>query len=311
MSAPAAAPLPKFDDTLGTMLIGVLFATFLQGMLTLQLYYYFDQFNNDHWSVKMLVLSVWSLDLIHLILVMHGLYHYTVTNWGNFAALPVSTWQLDSHVAVTGIVSFLCQGYFLKRLYVLSDKNWFIVIWPLLGAAASCALDLAITIKIIETPLFSEFARTTPEAIGTFSLTALTDAVIALLLCFYLARQKTHFKQTQTLIRKVIKYTITTGLFTSVVAIISLITFVLKENTFVFFSTYFSLGSLYTNSLLASLNTRQSLRSAAREADTAISLPQYRSRTGKSNPDPIQVMVSTTTMNDEYVAADKASSDRV
>jgi len=301
----SAAPpaLPKFDDTLGTMLIGVLFATFLQGMLTLQLYYYYDQFQKDHWSLKLLVFSVWGLDLIHLVLVSHGLYHYTVTNWGNLAALPVSTWQLDSHVAVTGLTSFLCQAYFLKRLWVLSNKNWFLVLWPFLGAAGSCALDIAITVQIIKTPLFSEFAKTTPEAIGTFSLTAFTDAIIALLLCYFLARQKTYFKQTQTLIRKVIKYTITTGLFTSVIAIVSLIAFVLKPTTFVFFSTYFSLGSLYTNSLLANLNTRQALRGAREEGDGALSLPQYKSR-GKmtTNQDPIQVMVSTTTMNDEYMA---------
>jgi len=285
--------LPTLADTLGTMLLGVLFATFLQGMLTVQLFVYFERFEQDHWTLKLLVMAVWSLDLMHLGLISDGLYHYTVTNWGNPNALPISTWQLDSHVVVTGLTSFLCQSYFLKRLYFFSEGNWFLVIWPLLGAAGALAVGAVITVEIILTPPFAEFARTTPEATAMFSLTAATDVSIALLLCFYLSKRKTHFKRTQTLVRKVIKYTITTGLFTSAVAIASLIAFVLKPTTFVFFVFYFSLGSLYTNSLLANLNSRQTLRQV-QEGETGISHSQYVSRV-KTNPDPIQVMISTVT----------------
>jgi len=296
-----ATALPRFDDTLGAMLVGTLFATFLQGMLTLQLYFYFDQFHKDNWRLKALVFAVWAFDLIHLVLIIHGLYHYTVTNWGSLDALAISTWQLDSHVVVTNITSFLCQSYFVKRLWTLSERNWFLVMWPLLGALGSMTTGIVITVQIIRTPPFSNFARTTPEAIGMFSMTAATDMLIALMLCFYLSRQKTHFKRTQTIVRKVIQYTITTGLFTSVIAIVSLIEFVAKPNTFVFFITYFSLGSLYTNSLLAHLNSRQFLRNTREEHAGASMVQQYKS-TGKY-ADPIQVLVSQTTTNEEYLPA--------
>jgi hypothetical protein len=55
------------------------------------------------------------LDVTHLILICQSCYHYLVTNWGNGAALLISTHELDLHLIFVGIATLVCQGFFLHR----------------------------------------------------------------------------------------------------------------------------------------------------------------------------------------------------
>ncbi|KAJ7270253.1 hypothetical protein C8J57DRAFT_1605107 [Mycena rebaudengoi] len=164
------------DTTYGAMLIGVLFATFFQSVLTLQAYIYFENFPRDSIKLKTLVASVWILDIAHLVLISQSCYHYLITSWGNNnAELLVSTKPLDLHLVFVGLATWLCQGFFLYRIWTFSRKNWFLA--GVLGAALI--------------PSVATFASVTGEVVVVFAIGAGVDVAIALILVFCLQQNKT------------------------------------------------------------------------------------------------------------------------
>ncbi|KAJ7863570.1 hypothetical protein B0H13DRAFT_2354153 [Mycena leptocephala] len=74
---------------------------FLQGMLTVQAYIYYEPFPQTP-RTQSLVAVVWVLDLAHLVFICHLVYHYLITSWGNDAALLQSTEDFDLLVVLVG-----------------------------------------------------------------------------------------------------------------------------------------------------------------------------------------------------------------
>lgn len=252
-----AGPL---DPTYGAMLIGLLFATFFQGVLTVQAYIYYESFPNDSRRNKLLVAGVWLLDVLHLVLIADSAYHYLVTEWGNAPALQFSTQELDLHLVIVGLATIVCQCFFLQRIWVFSNKNIVVTGFLLAGCLTTLGLDVSMSIQISSVPLVSSFGNFTPEVIAVFSIGAGVDLLMALILAYYLRRGKSGFEKTNSVLSRVIQYTVATGLATSLLAIACLIAYLARPNTFIFIAMHFSLGRMYTNALIATLNSRRSLR---------------------------------------------------
>jgi hypothetical protein len=70
-----------------------------------------------HLSCRVLIQSR-ILDVAHLVLICQSCYHYLISNWGNNAALMVSTQELDLHLVFVGMASAICQAFFLSRCVV-------------------------------------------------------------------------------------------------------------------------------------------------------------------------------------------------
>ncbi|KAJ6566502.1 hypothetical protein B0H19DRAFT_1257710 [Mycena capillaripes] len=258
--------MSDMDSTYGAMLIGTFFAIFFQGMLSVQAYIYYESFPDDPRSLKSLVAVVWSLDLVHLVLICQTLYHYLISNWGNNAALQQSTEELDLHLLLVGLATTLCQAFFLKRVWAFSKGD----IWTriLTGAAAvaglaTLALDITMTIQTSSNQSFAVYRLVGREIeiITMFSLGAGVDMVIAFLLVWYLYQGRTSFENTNFVLTRIIQYTVATGLATSLLALGCVAAYLINPSGFVFIAMHFSLGRMYTNAL-ATLNSRRNLRSA-------------------------------------------------
>ncbi|KAH0587161.1 hypothetical protein H2248_005970 [Termitomyces sp. 'cryptogamus'] len=98
-------------------------------------------------------------------------------------------------------------------------------------------------------------------------LAALGDGLIAGTLCYFLQRSRTGFKKSDTMISKLILFTVSTGVLTSICAIASLISILVWPSTLIYAAFYFCLGRLYSNSVLATLNARQSIRELGEDND--------------------------------------------
>ncbi|KAJ7126267.1 hypothetical protein C8R44DRAFT_123275 [Mycena epipterygia] len=260
--------MPAFMDlnpTYGAMLIGTFFAIFFQGMLSVQAYIYYESFPQDSWRLKSLVGSVWCLDLVHLFLICQACYHYLIDNWGYEPALLESTIELDLHIALVGAVTILCRAFFLHRVWIFSRKNWLLVAGLTVMCLTTVGLDIALSIRTIRDRSVAVFSTDTPEIIAMFSLGAIVDLIIAMLLFWYLQRGRTSFDRTNFVLTRIIQYTVATGLATSLLAIGCVAAYLIKPKTFIFVAMHFSLGRMYTNALLATLNSRRNLRSALGE----------------------------------------------
>ncbi|KAF7311152.1 ANK-REP-REGION domain-containing protein [Mycena kentingensis (nom. inval.)] len=276
-------PVPTMDQTFGAMFIGVLFATLFvliqclceeptilysfQGILTLQSYIFFEAFPQDLLRVKFLVASVWLLDATHLVLIAQSAYHYLVTKWGVQEALGVATAPLDLHLIFIGAPTLLCQA-----IWMFSGHN--LLLATILGAAclAAFGLEVAISAQIIQVPSVAYFSVLKGEVIALFTLGAAVDVAIAFVLLFYLhqGKMKNHFESTNWVLGRVMEYTVATGLATSLLAVACLIAYLILPHTFIFIAMHFSLGRLYTNALLATLNSRRRLRAIAQSGQRAV-----------------------------------------
>ncbi|KAF8526923.1 hypothetical protein BU17DRAFT_61898 [Hysterangium stoloniferum] len=80
--------------TTGAVFIGVLVGV-LYGILTLQMYSYYQKFPKDPSHLKCLVGVIWVLDTLHTIFVTHMVYTYLVTNFGDYLALGHNIWSFN------------------------------------------------------------------------------------------------------------------------------------------------------------------------------------------------------------------------
>ncbi|KAJ7059420.1 hypothetical protein C8F01DRAFT_214589 [Mycena amicta] len=256
----ASASPPPMDIVLthGAVYIGVLFATFLQGILTVQAYVYYERFPEDKPWLKSLVAVVWTIDFAHLILVAYVPWHALVINWGNPAIFFSPNNVLSMQILLIGLPTLLCQMFFLRRLWLFSKKNIYLI--SLLGPGSVTVFALDFFLAIQTTRSATAYLRDTAELSAMFGLGAATDLCIALALVYYLRRGVSDMAATNHVISKVIRYTVATGLLSSWLAIFSLIANVLKPQAFIFMAGHLCLGRMYTNALLATLNARGTLR---------------------------------------------------
>ncbi|KAF9064537.1 hypothetical protein BDP27DRAFT_1333391 [Rhodocollybia butyracea] len=332
MSAPPPLciplPTPNLNSTYGAMLIGVLFSTFLQGVLTLQTVTYYDSYPKDPISTKLVVATVWCFDTFHLILIAQSAYHYLISNWGFLPALLESTWELDLNVTFIGLSTFACQLFFLKRIWVFSGRNWIMVGVLAALCCVTLVVDIIVTVQILEHRSVAEFGVQKTGILVAFISGAVADVTIASLLTFYIRRNRSGFEKTDSLITLIVRYTVTTGVVTSLLGIFTLVAYFLSPDGLTFIAMHFCLGRLYTNALLATLNSRSKLRAtlegtsnvqfdSSRKKDNStnlsmsIPLSNFSSAPGMTDTQPstvnVQVHKATEVLQDQYIYNQKRS----
>ncbi|RPD79131.1 hypothetical protein L226DRAFT_241453 [Lentinus tigrinus ALCF2SS1-7] len=127
--------IPALHNTLGAAYIGNILAACLYGLTTLQTFIYYNRSPKDSAVLKTLVAMLWFLDTLHLALISHTVYEYTVTDFGNFIALLEPTWSVLAQVIVTGVSDGIVRGIFCYRIWMLSNQHI-----PTLAGLASAAL---------------------------------------------------------------------------------------------------------------------------------------------------------------------------
>ncbi|KIK56233.1 hypothetical protein GYMLUDRAFT_62092 [Collybiopsis luxurians FD-317 M1] len=112
--------------------------------------------------------------------------------------------------------------------------------------------NVALNVYRDEAKLFSMVPELMWTLITALALVAACDVLIAISLCYYLNASRTGFYRsgsTETLIDRLILWTVSTGLLTSVFAVAKLVCIVAMQNNLVYVGVFF-VGSKYLNSEL-------------------------------------------------------------
>ncbi|KAG9082179.1 hypothetical protein FRC06_005185, partial [Ceratobasidium sp. 370] len=221
------------DDTFGATYIGVVLSTFFYGILTLQTYIYWVRYVHDSRFDRLFVVALWVIDTLQLIFICHMQYWYVVENFANPVALQYNNWSFNMEVGLTAIITFMGLISFTQLGFGL---GCFGMVWVL--------------------KMWQQFIEYRWLVAGWLASAALCDVLIVYMLSTALMTQRTGFGRTDALIDKLLRYTINTGLLTSIIAITDLIAFCTMNNL-VHLCFNFILGKLYTNTLLATLNARE------------------------------------------------------
>jgi len=187
------------------------------------------------------------------------LYGYVITHYMQPEFLAVATWQFDVSVIVTSLVAFIIQSYFMWRTWVLT-KSYLLTGTIFILALLSLAFGLACGAETFILKDYMKFVVFRWGVGAWLGASAACDLVVAGALCWTLWHSKTGFKPTDSLLDRLIVWTLNTGLLTSVVAVIDLICFGTMNNL-IHFAFNVTLAKLYANMFVATLNQRLRARS--------------------------------------------------
>jgi len=224
------------------------------------MYYYFNRYPKDDYRLKLLVVFVWLLDTVHQALISHTSYTYLVTNYANPAYLGHIVRSLVVMVQFSAFICLCVQLFLVQRVWALSHRNIPITVVLLLlvvGEFISTTLYFA---KAVQFDSFDQLPQIFNISRSINILGAASDVAIAFTLIVLLHRSRTGFSRSETIITKLVIFTINTGLLTSGCAVLSLITITVFPNNFIYITFFVLIGKLYTNTLLATLNARRSSR---------------------------------------------------
>ncbi|EJD03388.1 uncharacterized protein FOMMEDRAFT_156792 [Fomitiporia mediterranea MF3/22] len=264
--------------SMGAVLITSWFAIALSGVMLLQAYiYYRGRPQNDHRIFGAMVLVLLILDMAHVVCIMITLYHYLIRNFGNNNALAYLVPSLALTVGLTVRSNFV----FAERLrftrlkpgynHILCSKFLYMarlearnnVIAPIIFVLQVARLisGWVTTVKAIE---FGTFIAWTHQVRWIFTagvaIAVVCDILITGSLCYWLHGSRTGLHGMDEIIDKIILYSVENGALTCFSSIASLICAIIMPGNLVFIGIHFVISKLYINSVLASLNTRNSFR---------------------------------------------------
>ncbi|EIW76807.1 hypothetical protein CONPUDRAFT_76378 [Coniophora puteana RWD-64-598 SS2] len=264
----AAIPHVDLNPSMGATFVGLIVATTLYGITLVQTGYYFVTFRKDDAVLKWTVGVLTLLDTVALIINCHGFYWYTISNWGNPLVLNIVIWSFTANVFFTNTIAIIVQLYLIRRVYILSQKNWWICAFLLIIPARLTATGFAYGIRLAQLGLNSLIPKILFLIRTSLASTLVVDVLITIALCFYLHRSRTGMSSTDTLINTLIVYTVNTGLLTTLVAFFDVVLHTALDGTLAYYCFYVMLTKLYTNSFLGTLNARRVLRGKAGDVVT-------------------------------------------
>ncbi|KAG6371817.1 hypothetical protein JVT61DRAFT_9178 [Boletus reticuloceps] len=248
-----------YESTIGTLLVGIFFNTFLYGLVTYQFAAYCRIKFNDRPVTKYMVLFLFILDTVHSTSVIYMAWNYLVANYDNPAALAVAEWPHTFTPIATALAALVTQLYLGFRIWCLTS-SWVLYGVVILLAIPSFVLGVACSIEAWIIKVLSELPRLTPLVIAWLSMQVIVDAFITITLIIVFSRSRTGFCKTDTIINRLIRGAIQTGLFTGIFSMGDLITFVVLPSTDLYGMFAIPIGRIYTNTLLDTLLTRESLK---------------------------------------------------
>ncbi|KDR69549.1 hypothetical protein GALMADRAFT_145303 [Galerina marginata CBS 339.88] len=292
-------PTLDLNDTFGALLIGVVLSAGLFGVTCSQVFYYYQNYTSDRILIKVVVATLLILEGLHSAFSIHAVYYYTILNYLNPLGLLLITWSAIMTLGVSSLIILAVHLFYLRRVYHVSKRNI-----PLVALLAALSLGHFVTGVVVEVrafqlktyPAFSGSSLQQRIVVASLSLAVATDILTAASLSFYFHTSRSGIKSTDTLINKLMAYAINNGILTSFFDIIVLTFVVVEPDNLVFLAIFQIVGNLYTNSMMATLNARQSLANPP-----AVSLSGYINNIFKVSGSATAVPIKEVTHNSSIV----------
>ncbi|KDQ32492.1 hypothetical protein PLEOSDRAFT_1095146 [Pleurotus ostreatus PC15] len=255
-------PMPPgqtLDNTLGSLYVGSLCSAVLYGVTSIQTYAYYHWFyKRDSWVHRIAVGLLWSLDTIHFILVVHGVYYYCVESFENPLKLLTLVWSMKLQIVINVVVILLVQGLYAYRVWLLGGYHNRILAWIVVFiTAGGFAVGMALAHAVYTLTFVSDHVRISWAIIASLATATFVDFFIAGAMVYYLRRSRGLQQRVNSKISTMMQMSLTSGILTSACSTAALITYVALPKTLIFMGIESFLTKLYINSFLAMLNARE------------------------------------------------------
>ncbi|KAJ7440773.1 hypothetical protein B0H11DRAFT_2352271 [Mycena galericulata] len=259
------APLPNIQLSYGPMIIGVFFNMILYGVLVGQILTYYQVYKKDPLWIRLFVGFLFFVETSNTALDIAMMYQPLILEYGkkNCCEKPVffPTVFMTQPLCVV-LVSMPIQLFFAWRIHQLTKSPWIpLVISVFAIGSFAGGIWTSAMVQILR-----EFAKKPllhNSALLWFLASCVADVLITISLVITLSKKKTGFVATDSVLDKIIRTTIQTGMITAVFSILDVVCFMALPHYAVNFVWDLALSKLYSNCLLSTLNARQSLNNAS------------------------------------------------
>ncbi|KZT21261.1 hypothetical protein NEOLEDRAFT_766707 [Neolentinus lepideus HHB14362 ss-1] len=247
------------QDVGGTFLVSLFIAAILYGVSILQTFIYYQNYPSDRLTLKTLVAVICFIETAHTAFCVDFIYNYLITNFGNESHLSEIYWSVGVTVIFGILMSGVAHSFYIRRVWIMSQHNIPLTLLLVILALGRFVFGITAATLLYTVPNWNEFhSQRLPLSTLAVGLSsgAAADIVVATSLIVSLKRQRTGFESTNSSIKLLMAYVIHTGLITSVVGVLILITYASIHRQLVFMGLVEIQSKLYANTLLASLNAR-------------------------------------------------------
>ncbi|KAJ7154332.1 hypothetical protein C8R43DRAFT_1000866 [Mycena crocata] len=248
---------PHIGERTAPELFGMFFNYGLMGSLVVQVYQYYSAFPKDRKLTKAIVYTVFILELTQTGIMSYFAYTIFGSGFGNVVEFDKSALEWFPVCILGSLIAGIVQLYYAYRLRLFSSSN---VASGIVAVLAVIQIGSGIGQGVIS-KLATERSNLSgkPICVTIWLLSsALCDLMIAASMAFYL-KQGSQFIQSAKMkdfITRIVRYTVETGAITAIVAVVQLAVFLAYPNNNFFETPNWTLGKLYSNSLLVLLNAR-------------------------------------------------------
>ncbi|KAF8211514.1 hypothetical protein K438DRAFT_1958612 [Mycena galopus ATCC 62051] len=279
-AAAAAAELAALTSALkelfATMFIGFVVATTLYGVSVLQVYLYFRRYTQDRPALKTMVTILWIFDTLTTIFVAHSLFTFVFELLNKNPSVNI-IWSFTAEKLLVTIITFIAQCFYAHTIWkgleflpltspeVLIffpvSQNMIITVFISVLAVGTFGLGIYTTVHLFENPALNSISTRGFLIVSGLvqGLAALNDIVITVAMSYYLHTKRSGLPSSKKLIDTLILYAVSRGVLTAVAQIMFLVLNVAMPHHEFWLPFHMAVGKLYVNSVLATLNVRESL----------------------------------------------------
>ncbi|KAJ6494962.1 hypothetical protein DFH09DRAFT_1290488 [Mycena vulgaris] len=265
--------------------VGIMLSLVLWGITLAQTWTYYN-LNKDGWMLRSLVGILFVLDTVSTYLTGDMAHFWLVQNFGNLAALATVPISSIVEVAVNVSVVFLVQMFFARRVYLLNQRRIVVPAIIVLFALGGLVTGIFIVVDISKSPLVSSLASQSMkiEVALTNTFEAMSDLTATFAMSYEFYRNRGSIKSTNTLLEKLLGFTVARGGLVTVAQFLTLALYVAQPTTLNWMPAHLTLGKLSHITMIVILNSRQSLRAKVLNdtmlTDTVMGGRQISSSTG-------------------------------
>ncbi|KAJ7187272.1 hypothetical protein C8R46DRAFT_1207231 [Mycena filopes] len=270
--APVVVPGVNIPLLTGPLVLGYMLSYLFYGILIVQVYMYCELFPRERRAIKAVVFVMFTLETIFTFFTAIAAWNQYGPGWGDIDSILFIDWSWDPLPALNGTLAAIAQGFYIWRIWTLTKSIWMPIVIGFMAMSFYYGIATAVAGGSVEV-LFSLSVEITLWLVGS----AVADFLITVsLVWIFLSRKKTatEFERTSGVISKLIRFSVETGSVTSLVAITELVLWLTSGHKWnIHFIFFLLLGKLYSNMLVATLNSRTRVFTGDRLASTGGGAP--------------------------------------
>ncbi|KAF7289933.1 hypothetical protein MIND_01368300 [Mycena indigotica] len=270
---------PNIGDITASALMGSLLNYMLYGVLAVQVYVYRLNFPNDKNTIKALVYGIFIVETVLTALNGVDVYHWFAAGFGDIIEFSKPLISPAYTPIFGSIIAVIVQCFFCYRIYIIKRQAWplciFIGLVSFMQAAGGMGGGISAYLSANQVHDHNRIIFVYLWLVGD----VIADVLIAGTMTYLLlkAGQQQH-KQTNDIVKRIVRLTIETNTASTVLAILSLVLFYGRPNTTYFIAPTMVLAKLYANTLLVTFNNRAFIHSSNNTSHGASMSDTYQSR---------------------------------